>query len=136
MSDTTTIFETTPDSDTLGGRLFRSRESAGLTTKQVAHALGTSPRTVQNWENDRNAPTAHRLTMLAGLTGVGLSWLLHGMGNAPSEGDGPTETPAPSLDRIKALHLETGRMIERLEREMAGIASDQSSAGDKPVLLS
>lgn len=41
---------------TRGEELRRARELAGITQEELAAAVGVSPNTVGNWENDRSSP--------------------------------------------------------------------------------
>ncbi|PSJ65853.1 helix-turn-helix domain-containing protein [Kumtagia ephedrae] len=121
MPDSTSIFDETPDFDTIGGRLSRARETTGLSVKELAWRLGVKMATVKAWESDRSQPDARRLTMLSGLLNVSLSWVLHGIGTSPDEPD-PSELAvavSAQLDRLKLLHVETGHLITRLEGDLA-----------------
>jgi transcriptional regulator with XRE-family HTH domain len=129
VPDTTNIYDGIQDLDTIGGRLSRSREAAGLTVKQLAWRLGVKVATINAWESDRSQPGANRMNMLAGLLGVSLSWLLHGIGSAPIERDedagAEAEVTAEALtgqmDKLLALHSETGQLIDRLQSDLARI---------------
>jgi transcriptional regulator with XRE-family HTH domain len=57
-------------------RIAQARLDAGLTVKQLAEKLGVDESTVRNWESGRRPPTLERLTKLADLLGVGVSYLL------------------------------------------------------------
>ncbi len=121
MSDTTNIYEETPDLDTIGGRLSRAREASGLSIKHLALRLGVKMATVQAWESDRSQPGSHRLTTLSGLLGVSLSWILHGVGIAPAEERDASQKAYlvnEQLDRLVLLHAETGQLINRLQSDM------------------
>lgn len=121
MSDTTNIYEESPDLDTIGGRLSRAREASGLSVKQLALRLGVKTATIQAWESDRSQPGSHRLTKLSGLLGVSLSWILHGVGIAPSEEMETSQRAdllSAQLDRLVLLHAETGQLISRLQNDM------------------
>lgn len=72
--------------DTLGGRLYKAREAAGLTVAQAARRLGIQTKTWKLWENDQSEPRSNRLMMAAGVLGVSPSWLLMGQGEGPQEG--------------------------------------------------
>ncbi|MGB3388614.1 MAG: helix-turn-helix transcriptional regulator, partial [Pseudaminobacter sp.] len=85
MPNTTNIYEEIPDMDTMGGRLSRAREASGISVKQLAWRLGVKISTIQAWESDRSQPGAHRMNMMAGMLNVSLSWILHGVGIAPTE---------------------------------------------------
>ena len=78
------IFNNARDVDTLGGRIGRAREIAGMSTEEAAVQLGVTIETWSNWEADREEPRANRLTMLAGFLSVSTTWLLHGIGESPA----------------------------------------------------
>ena len=117
MSDTTNIFELEQDLDTFGGRLSRARAASGLTTKELAWRIGVGSPTVRAWECDRSQPSALRMNRLSGLLNVSLSWLLHGMGTAPTDSEDETaaEVVGEQLAKLKLLHAETGQLIGRIE---------------------
>ncbi len=125
VSDTTNIYEETPDGDTVGGRISRARSACGLSVKDVAWRLGIKMATVSAWEHDRSEPAAHRLTTLAGLLNVSLSWILYGVGIGPSgdlTGEANKEMTT-QLNQLRLLHVETGLLIEKLKGEFDRIAS-------------
>lgn len=127
MSDTTNIYDETPDLDTIGGRLSRAREASGMSVKQLAWRLGVKISTINAWESDRSQPGAHRLNMLSGLLGVSLSWVLHGVGIAPMEAEDDVETLealGSQLDKLRNLHAETGDLIRRLQNDMNRLAAN------------
>ncbi len=115
-----TIFSSPPDSDTLGGRLSRARDSSGMSAAQFARRLGVKTATVQAWENDRSEPRANRLSMIAGILNVGLPWLLYGVGEAPP--DDPRNDAIKILrgqvEKARQLHEETGAVLTRIEDEL------------------
>jgi HTH-type transcriptional regulator, cell division transcriptional repressor len=125
VPDTATIYSERPDNDTMGGRMLRARDAAGLTIQQLAARLGVKASTVQAWENDRSQPRANRLQMVAGLLNVSLSWLLYGAGTGPSEGERNQllESMSLQLDRLKRLQDESQRLAARLEQDMRRFAS-------------
>lgn len=125
MPDTTTIYSEFPDSGTLGGRLARARNAAGLSAAQFARRVGVQSATVQAWEDGRSQPRANRLPTLAGVLNVSLSWLLHGIGPAPAEEEDPpaAQDLGLHLARLKRLHRETADIIVRIERHMDRIAA-------------
>lgn len=118
MSDTTNIYEEMPDGDTVGGRISRARNARGLSVKDVAWRLGVRMATVNAWERDRSEPAAHRLTNLAGLLNVSLSWILYGVGSAPNDSGPDREAASIQIDRLRALHTETGQIIEKLQSDL------------------
>lgn len=69
--------------DTLGGRISLARDTVGLTMEEVARTIGVEADTLRYWENDQAEPGVNRLSMLAGVLQVSLSWLLSGFGDGP-----------------------------------------------------
>lgn len=120
MPDVTNIYEETPDMDTVGGRISRARDAAGLSVKEIAWQLGVKIATVNAWESDRSLPGSLRLNRLAGMLGVSISWLLHGVGIAPTEpgADQTSDNVAAQLEKLKLLHAETGQLIGRLQKDL------------------
>ncbi len=120
MSDTATIYSVNPDNDTLGGRLSRARDAAGLTAAQLARRLGVKSSTIQAWESDRSQPRANRLPTLAGMLGVSLSWLLHGIGAAPRDEGGSelAQSLTLQLGRLKRLQQETTDILGQLQSDL------------------
>lgn len=95
-------------SDTIGGRIARAREAAGLTVAQAARRLGVKTATWQGWENDRAEPRSNKLLMMAGSFNVSPTWLLNG------HGDGPTEVIEDE--------------VQILRQELKSVAQDVASA--------
>lgn len=127
MNAISNILVASPDSDTLGGRLVRARETRGLSTAALANQLGVKKETVAAWERDRSEPRINRLVMLAGILGVSPTWLMSGHGaGLPDEDEmaAPAATQpealAFALQELRRLQTETGRVIARLEDQMRG----------------
>jgi transcriptional regulator with XRE-family HTH domain len=120
VPDTTTIYSELPDTDTLGGRLSRARDATSLSAAQLARRIGVQTSTIQAWESDRSQPRANRLSMLAGVLNVSLSWLLHGVGTSPANETEAemVESVALQIDRLKRLHRETADIIGQIERDL------------------
>ncbi len=114
------IYDDTRDNDTLGGRLSRAREAAGMTTAQLARRLGIKTSTLQSWESDRSEPRANRLATIAGLLNVSLSWLIFGVGDAPNDDihSDVISLVRGHLEQMKALRDKTSVIIDRLETEL------------------
>jgi transcriptional regulator with XRE-family HTH domain len=129
MNAGATIYSGNSDDDTLGGRLSRAREAAGISAAAFARQLGVRKETLLAWESDRAEPRANRLFRIAGMLGVSPAWLLGGLGEAPAEQPG---TPAlrqlrADLQKLKEVHEQTSGAIAamekallRLEAEIAG----------------
>ncbi len=109
------------DGDTLGGRIWRARDALDLSLGELAARMGLPEETVGDWERDHAEPRTQALFMLAGVLGVSPSWLIAGIGEAPSE-TGPEALGHPLFDRlqeIRRLHAQTGEAIDALEAEIA-----------------
>jgi HTH-type transcriptional regulator, cell division transcriptional repressor len=115
--------------DTLGGRIVNAREALGFTTAELALRLGVTEETLANWENDRAEPRSNRLSMLAGLLGVSLSWLLTGAGSAPSSAT--TEVAGQDLSKeVGRIRAEAVRLVERLDHLGKEIRRVEADSGD------
>jgi transcriptional regulator with XRE-family HTH domain len=88
------------DGDTLGGRISLARDALDLSVEDAARVLGVEYDTWLHWENDRSEPRANRLSMLAGVLQVSLSWLLTGHGHGP-DWEELTEVPPLAPNRLK-----------------------------------
>ncbi|QPC87607.1 helix-turn-helix domain-containing protein [Mesorhizobium sp. NBSH29] len=124
MSDAMNIYEEIPDLDTIGGRISRARDAAGLSVKEIAWQLGVKIATINAWESDRSLPGSHRMNRLAGMMGVSISWLLHGVGTAPAEANSEqtVDNVTSQLEKLKLLHVETGELIGRIQKDLDGIS--------------
>lgn len=117
-SDTTWY---SPEVTTFGDRLSGAREAAGLTQERLSRNVGVKLKTLRAWEEDLSEPRANKLSMLAGLLNVSLSWLLTGEGDGP---EGPNGTAlgelSPDVSKLLAdlrdLHGEMARASERISR--------------------
>ena len=105
------------DQATFGDRLAGARDNAAMTQKELAAKLGIKLKTLKAWENDLTEPRANKLSMVSGLLGVSMTWLLTG------EGEGPTEPSdnadiAPDvlnlLSEVRDLRVQMTRNAERL----------------------
>lgn len=99
---------------TIGQRIKRAREGAGLGKAEMARLLGRSPSVVTQWESESTkALKAENLIGVARLTGVRPEWLESGEGPMRSESGQPGVTSgemgryvgnitdkAPSLVRV------------------------------------
>ncbi|MCB1439915.1 MAG: helix-turn-helix domain-containing protein [Nitratireductor sp.] len=126
MTDNDTIFDGSPDGDTLGSRIVRAREAVGLTTMDLSKRIGVKKQTMEAWERDRSEPRANQAMNLAGILGVTPTWLLSGLGNAPSEEvvsveirsirahlDEIMDLRKRTEDSISAIQTILDRMVER-----------------------
>ncbi len=60
---------------TLGNRLWRAREEAGLDQDTMAKRLGVSRALVSKWERDKSEPTLRQVRQWSEETGVSFGWL-------------------------------------------------------------
>jgi transcriptional regulator with XRE-family HTH domain len=63
---------------TLGDRIRKAREFAGLDQDDIASALYMSRAAVSAWENNHSKPNARKLEVIASKCGVPLLWLVTG----------------------------------------------------------
>lgn len=121
MAHNTNIVQDTPDSDTLGGRIWRSRDALDVSVAQLAGRLGVKTETIAAWESDRSEPRANRLIMLAGVLGVSPAWLLSGIGDAPAAQslDSALNVVNTQMGKLREQHGRTATMIETLDKELA-----------------
>ena len=108
-----------PDTATFGDRVAAAREAAGMTQKQMARRLGVKNATVRDWEDDLSEPRANKLSMMAGLLGVSIVWLLTGEGDgvAPPVDEAPISPDINALlVEIRDLKTQIGAAADRLGR--------------------
>ena len=98
-----------PETATFGDRLSAAIEKSGMTQKLVAKRLGIKLVTLKSWEQDVSEPRANRLSMLAGLLGVSVMWLLHGEGDGVEHSDKETQVPQEINDLLFEIRaVQTG----------------------------
>ena len=128
MTDTDTDAEDmqnwySEEAATFGDRLAAAREAAGLSQKQLAERLGVKAGTYRNWEDDASEPRANRLTMLAGMLGVSMGWLMTGDGDGPDlEGEGEVSGDVRAiLAEMRELRVQiqrSGAKLGQLEKKL------------------
>ncbi|SLN47658.1 helix-turn-helix domain-containing protein [Roseisalinus antarcticus] len=104
------------ESATFGDRLAAAREAAGMNQKDLAKRIGVKTSTMRSWEDDLAEPRANKLSMLSGMLGVSLRWLLTGQGDGVEPPD-PAELPEATsaiLAEMRILRTQADRMAERL----------------------
>jgi len=117
---TETYDETYDDGDTLGGRITRARDLAGLTLEEAASRIGVTDETLSEWESDRSEPRANKIMTLAGVLGVSPAWLISGAGDAPqSPGISlAVDEMTGEINRLRELALQITTCIETLETRL------------------
>ncbi|MGR3485681.1 MAG: helix-turn-helix domain-containing protein [Paracoccaceae bacterium] len=109
---------------TFGDRLAAAREASGLSQKGLARNLGVKTALLRAWEEDRSEPRASRLSILSGMLGVSLSWLMTGTGEGPTEEVEPVEEASEDIELVAELRAlsaqaaELSRRIAMLEKRL------------------
>lgn len=88
--------------ETLGWRLRRALDFAGIGVEELADELEVSRKTVGNWAHDRNRPSPTTLKVIALRLGVPHEWLKDGATvpfNAAGETDPPVTRRYPRENR-------------------------------------
>ncbi|MGF7162518.1 transcriptional regulator with XRE-family HTH domain [Rhodoligotrophos appendicifer] len=106
--------QATPET-TLGLRIAMAREALGLAPVEAAHRLGVQVETWNAWESDSDKPRPNRLVMMAGLLGVGLTWLMAGMGPAPT----PRNQEDDASDVLRDLEAASAEAFQSQQRVQA-----------------
>ncbi|MDP2120591.1 MAG: helix-turn-helix transcriptional regulator [Hoeflea sp.] len=109
------------DGDTLGGRITRARDLAGLTLSDAASHIGVTDETLGEWESDRSEPRANKIMTLAGVLGVSPAWLISGVGEAPQAPGMSVAVDEMSgeINRLRELALQITATVEVLESRLA-----------------
>ena len=105
-------------SATFGDRLAAARDAAGMTQNDLARRLGVKVATLRGWEDDQSEPRANRLSMLSGLLGVSLPWLLTGEG----EGVEPPNEAAELSGDVTAILTELRDLRADLDAKVGRLA--------------
>ena len=109
---------------TFGDRLAAAREDAGLRQNELAKRLGVKTATLVDWENDLKEPRANRLSMLSGMLGISLTWLLTGKGDGvdvPQEDivvDQDTLTILTEIRALRAQITQNADTLAQLEKRL------------------
>ncbi len=119
-----------PDVATFGDRLAAAREAAGMEPAALARRLGVKASTIRKWEEDLSEPRANRLSMIAGLLGVSITWLIDGTGEGV-EGPETAETDADAhailseMRELRTILISKAEQIGRLEKRLKKHLQDQ-----------
>jgi len=73
----------------LGDRIRKARESAGMEQKHVAEEMGVSAGSVSKWEGNQRKPSIDTIRKLSRFTNVDILWLLgiNDVGDVDHTGD-------------------------------------------------
>jgi transcriptional regulator with XRE-family HTH domain len=112
------------DARQIGRRLADARNAAGLSPRELAENLGVKQSTIEKWESGERSPRGQRVSKLAGILGVSLSWILVGRGVEPSAGN-------PDVVQLRAeLRLARDRLddvvseLAVIDKRLAAIDDD------------
>ena len=121
------------DSDvaTFGDRLAAAREAAGMEQAALARRLGVKASTIRKWEEDLSEPRANRLSMIAGLLGVSITWLIDGTGEGvdspeATSTDADAEAMLAELRTLRTTLISKAEHVGRLEKRLKKFVVDQS----------
>jgi transcriptional regulator with XRE-family HTH domain len=106
-----------PDKATFGDRLAAAREKSNLSQQDLAKRLGVQSSTIKSWENDNSEPRANRLSMLAGLLNVSITWVISAEGSgveAPEKSDEMSNDLLDALKELTALRVNLLKNIDRI----------------------
>lgn len=113
--------------DTLGGRISKAREQAGLTLKTAAELAGVRRATLKSWETDASEPRINKLNTLAGIFGVSVTYFMAGEGH---KGEMPTASYSKEellasvhaqLADLQASQNQIAEMIDRVNHLLSKI---------------
>ena len=114
---TDNILTTGEEEMTLGGRIYASRQNAGMSLHMAANLLGVKSSTLKSWENDRSEPRVNKLVALAGLVGVSPTHFLAEEGNDGAD--------------VAAIKGRRGKLIEMLKEEMSYAREQQKQLNQR-----
>ena len=105
-----------PDKATFGDRLVAARENSNLSQQDVAKRLGVKNSTIKSWENDNSEPRANRLSMLAGLLNVSITWLISAEGAGVEDPKKSYKTPDDLQEPLKELATLRINLLKSVDR--------------------
>ena len=113
---------------TFGDRLAAAREASGLKQKELAQRVGVKANTLRNWEEDLSEPRANRLSMLGGILGVSLGWLLTGEGEGVSAPDEETSSAdvgglLADLRVVRAQMVQSNEKLALIEKRLRALGA-------------
>ena len=114
---TDNVLTTSEEQMTLGGRIFASRQNAGMSLHMAASLLGVKHATLKSWENDRSEPRVNKLVALAGLLGVSPTHFLAEEGHDGEDGS--------------AVKGRRGKLVERLKEEVSCAHEQQKQLNER-----
>ena len=107
-----------PDKASFGDRLVAAREKSNLSQQDLAKRLGVKNSTIKSWENDNSEPRANRLSMLAGLLNVSITWLISAEGSGVEGPEKKYETPDDLQEPLKELMALKVNLLKKTSIEL------------------
>ena len=108
-----------PETATFGDRIAAAREMADMSQSELARRVGVRVSTLRSWEDDLSEPRANRLSMMAGLLNVSMTWLINGQGEgleAPLEEAVLDTTAHDILNEMREIRSDMLARVEKLSR--------------------
>ncbi len=107
----------------LGARIVEARTAMGLSGDELAHRLGVTPSTMDEWESGDQRLRSDRLVKVAGILGVSLSWLMMGHGVEPSARDTELESIRSDLRATQARLADALGELATLDVRLSALRS-------------
>ena len=105
-----------PDKATFEDRLVAARENSNLSQQDLAKRLEVKNSTIKSWGNDISEPRANRLSMLAGLLNVSITWLISAEGAGVEDPKKSYETPDDLQEPRKELATLRINLLKSVDR--------------------
>jgi len=102
--------------DTLGARISKAREQTGMSLSMAAKLAGIKKETLKSWEVDASEPRINKLSMLAGIFGVSVTYFLADEGHK-----GELESTAYSKEELLNELQSQFRDIQETQQQLAGM---------------
>lgn len=112
--------------DTLGKRIKKARENAGLMQSQLASDIGVkSAGVISNWETDKSKPDADKIVSLCSALGVSCSYLLDYYGS--------TEVNSSELSLLNKCRQLDEIDLAKVDGFIDGLLSDEKYKKDSSL---
>ena len=122
-----------PETATFGDRVAAAREMADMSQSELARRVGVRVSTLRSWEDDLSEPRANRLSMMAGLLNVSMTWLINGQGEgleAPLDEAALDTTAHDILNEMREIRSDMLARVEqlsRLEKKLRAMLKEDAS---------
>mgnify|MGYP001828380423 FL=1 len=122
-----------PETATFGDRIAAAREMADMSQSELARRVGVRVSTLRSWEDDLSEPRANRLSMMAGLLNVSMTWLINGQGEgleAPLDEAALDTTAHDILNEMREIRSDMLARVEqlsRLEKKLRAMLKEDAS---------